>query len=220
MKKLRLFFKRIPRKVKIAGNILLCLLMALWIYLLTGSPAGATAHYRRAERANLVGPGEILAVLDAPELGYENLVLAEDGDAVMLFVRDEEDSRRTQLVYRERSQGLSILSAPPGGRNQETFRQIPIFLFDGYDDARKAELTLFLPDGTESSPVLYAAREADGYFLFRLDGKTKNLQELIRRLLLLSENTMADTREFTLLAQVRLLDAADSLLADTILTLE
>lgn len=221
MKTLRLFFRNIPRKTKILLNILLVFLLAFWSYLLLGSPADIETLYRRAEKANLVGPGNILAVVDAPEQGYTHIVLAEDGNHVMAYFRDPEDARRTRFVYRERSRGMVLLSLPADNTTAPLTAPLPVFLFDGYDSAFRAELSLSLPDGSSAIGPLCARRENPGCFRFALDARELSPAhgQLVSRLRLLSGNTMAAPDSLTLCARVRLYDEKDALLTEISLTL-
>lgn len=222
MKTLQLFFHNIPRKRKILLNILLILLLAFWSYLLLGSPTSIRAIYRRVERANLVEPGEILAVLENPGQGFDYTVFAEDRNHVMVYFHDWEDPRRSQFVYRERSMGMVLLSLPADNITSQLQSSLPVFLFDGYADAVQAELVLSLPDENTSTDVLHARREDSGFFRFSLESKALSPAHtsLIHRLRLLSGNTMADLTPFSLCALVRLYDENNVLLTQTELTLK
>ena len=218
MKKLRRFWRNIPRKVKILLNFLLVLVLGFWVWLLLGAPAGIEQIYRRIEKANLVGPGEILSVQENPGYDYEYLLLADAGELVTAYFHDEEDPRRTHFVSRERSQGMALLTFPADNVPWPAQTALPVFLFDGYDGARRAELVLSLPDGSARTEALSAPREENGYFRFLLPEAACDT-EIVDRLRLLSGNTMADRRQFSLRAEIRLWDEEDVLLKEVAITL-
>lgn len=219
MKKIRLFFRNIPRKIKILLNCALILVLAFQSWLLLGSPAGIGRIYRRVEKANLVGPGEILAILENPGYDYEYLILGQDNGCVTGYFHDTEDPRRTQFICRERIQDMALLSFPADNAVRQLHTTLPLWLFDGQVHAARAEMILSFPDGSSRSDVLQACRETEGFFRFSLE-ISPDSKELVDRLRLLSGNTMADRSQFPVCATVRLYDEKDSLLKESLLLFE
>lgn len=215
MKKIRLFLRNLPRKAKIALNLLFSLLLLIWIYLLLGSPATPEMLYRRAERANLIGPGTILALPEPPGCVYEQIVLAETSGGAIVFSWDRDNQQQSQLVYREKSQGIAVLSLNEKAYAGVPPQPLPIFVFDSYEDAARAELILSVQGSQTDSGILHAQRENGGYFQFTLplqdpSGTRRELASLLQRL---SGNTMADTGQ-SICATVRFYDREDVLLAE------
>lgn len=230
MKKLRILLSRLPRKVRICLNILAIALMVFLIYVFAGSPAfTVTTAFRRAEKAQLVGPSEILAQLKPSGTEYDHLVLADTHDSVTLFAYDRWNSRLTTLVYHEKTGPITVTAAPGSTHFwAASSASVPVFIFDSYPDAVRAELDLTLSasyggEDFEKTYYLTAEREADGYFAFTL--KARNAPTLgaegkaIYILQTICSNSMADTLDVSIPATVRLYDAQDTLIAEETLTI-
>lgn len=225
MKQLRILWQHIPRKSRIIVNILAIAATVLLIYISVGSPAFSVKNaFRRAEKANLVGPGEILAQLKPTSTAYEHLILAEDSDGIILYGFDRWDPRNTTLVYREKTGNITVTAAP-GNTDFPNMRTaaLPIFVFDNCTNAVQAELTLNLntvwnDEIFEKTYHLTADRENDGYFSFLLS--TQRIPSLgaegyaLHILQTLCSNSMADTRGYSIPATVRLYDEWGNLLIE------
>lgn len=149
MKKLREWIDaqldKIPRKTQVAINLLLILFFPLLIYVFVGGPAFTTEQgYRRAEKENLVGPGEILGIETIDGLFTDTLVVAKTRYGVILYTENGNNYPVNPLVYRERTGDLMICGAPaslstivpPDGDD------LTVILFDNYPDAVRAELDM------------------------------------------------------------------------------
>lgn len=179
MSKLKAFVSRVPRPVWILINILAIAVVLFLSYVFAGTPAYSIEQaYRRAEKGNLVGPAKILDIIEVDMSGYNHLLLADDGDGVILYTylisSNKVSSESGQLVYREKTGGVTVVPAPAYGL---TFTGIsatlPVIVFDEYPDAVRAELdiSLYEIDTGSDAPVmldfsLTSSREADGYFRF------------------------------------------------------
>ena len=215
MKKLKLFLRNLPKKAKIAANLLLSMLLLIWVYLLLGSPATPETLYRRAERANLIGPGTILTFPELSGTVYEQFVLAETPEGAIVYSWDRDNRQQSQLVYRQKNQGIAILSLNEKAYAGVPPQPLPIFVFDCFEDAVRAELSLSVQDSQTDSGILHAQRENRGFFQFKLplQGLSEGRQELAALLQRLSGNTMADTTQ-CIAATVRFYDREDVLLAE------
>lgn len=76
MKKLQGLEKRLPRmsrKGRIVCNLLISLVLIAAIWMVMGAPLPLVLEFRRAEKVNLVGPSEILAIVPGKELELDEL---------------------------------------------------------------------------------------------------------------------------------------------------
>ena len=190
MKAIRRFWENIPRKARICLNLLAILVLLAVGYLLLGCPAFTPAqHYRRLEKANLVGPAEIIEIAEISNGSYDHILAADDGDAVILYCYNLRNYRwdRGTFIYREKENGITILPAPvPDFSFDARIIDLPVLLFHDYPGAVRAELELTLGEGLdlwettwdqggavttvpfEKTYVLEADRQIDGYFRFNL----------------------------------------------------
>lgn len=230
MKKLSVLFSRLPRKIRICLNILAIALTVFLIYIFAGSPAfTVAAAFRRAEKAQLVGPSEILAQLHPTGTEYDHLVLASTDGSVTLFAYDRWDSRLTTLVYRPKTGPVTVAAAPGDVHFwSASTANVPVFVFDSYPNAVRAELELTLStsyDGEdfEKTYHLESDREGSGYFAFTLEArKNPALGPEGRAIYLLQNicsNSMADTLDVAIPATVRLYDAQNILIAEEAITI-
>lgn len=230
MRKLRMLVSRLPRKARICLNILTIALAVFLIYVFAGSPAfTVTTAFRRAEKAQLVGPSEILARLRPEGAEYDHLVLAATEDSVTLFAYDRWDSRLTTLVYREKTGPITVLAAPGSTHFwAESSASVPVFVFDSHPDAVRAELELTLSasykgEDFEKTYCLTASRESSGYFAFTLEARNAPTLGAEGRAIYILQNvcsnSMADTLEVAIPATVRLYNGQDALIAEEALTI-
>ncbi len=179
MNKLKAFVSRVPRPVWILINILAIAVVLCLCYVFAGTPAYSIEQaFRRAEKGNLVGPAEILDIIAVDMSGYNQLLIADDGDGVILYTylvsSNKVSSESGQLVYREKTGGVTVVPAPAYGiAFTETSATLPVIMFDEYPDAVRAELDLTLYEMGNGSDALATLdfsltsdREADGYFRF------------------------------------------------------
>ena len=76
MKKLQGLKKRLPRmsrKGRIVCNLLLSLVLIAAIWMVLGAPLPLVLEFRRAEKVNLVGPSEVIAVVRGEKLELDEL---------------------------------------------------------------------------------------------------------------------------------------------------
>lgn len=200
MKKLILLLKNIPRKVRIGVDIGLILLILFLFYLSIGAPAFSTEQaFRRAEKINMAGPGEIVDTLgwsDYPM--FETLIVAETENGVEFYGEYRMGNSdawpkglniqyRTPLfTYREKTGDLTVAAAPVAvfGLSLYDFEtKLPVYVFDEYADAVRAEMELTVRgiyDTRINGQDIYrefsqtfsaeAQRQGEGYFRFLLSG--------------------------------------------------
>lgn len=195
--KWRTWTGRIPRKSKVALYLLTCLVMGLLIYIFVGAPTYHWKHsYRRVEKAHFVGPAEILGYEEVSGLLYDEVVLAQTQDAVIVATISMYESENDILLYLPKN-GKTVVTAAPQDpkRTLKTERTLTVFVVDDHPDAVYAELDLRIGNAKEDSLEgnrpqfhLSAQRQADGYF--RMDLPLDQWEETSREylsLMLLSE---------------------------------
>lgn len=186
MRKLKAWRRAVPRPARIAGNLLLAAVLLCLFYVFCGCPdLTAEQAYRRAEERNLIGPGEILGILNVDiSGGYDRLLLAKTDAGVVQFCYRQENlgvwkghtfsSYEGNLIYREK-EGVVTLMAATGEKfwSDQEEKALPLILFDDCPKAVRAQLDLHLIGEYNSSDYdftyhLDAQRAAGGYFVFDL----------------------------------------------------
>ena len=176
MRQIKRIWLRIPRKVRVLVNLLAIAIVGLALYIFIGCPAfTAEQLYRRLEKSNMVGPAEILTICDIENASYEHLLVADDGEGVVLFGYSNTLGDHHNLVYRKKTGDLTVLAAPDfrffGA--EEYVLDLPVFLFDEYPAAARAELEMTLSTTLndvyfEKNYFLESQREGEGYFRFNI----------------------------------------------------
>ena len=170
--------KTVSKKKRILCNLFL-ILIALWVMdFFTGNFLKLPVpHFRREERGNLLGPSRILGTEEIDHGPFQNLIVADDGDGVILWLWGE-DLDRTQLIYREKYTDPLLLAAPGSGSyGFDDEIHVPIVLFDSVQRAARAEIEFTVAIGYNGkeyvdSYILESQRTAQGYFLFTLELET------------------------------------------------
>ncbi len=174
------FWKRFPRPLKVLILLIGSLVTSSLLYIFIGAPPlSDEQRYRRAEKAHLVGPAEILDIIELDPLyenSYEYMLIADTEDAVIMFLWNTNQHPNESLVYREKMGDVTVYAAPTAiwyelwERRPEI--ELPILLFDNYPRAVRAELDLTLSadkydDYTFTKDyALEAQRKNPGYFCF------------------------------------------------------
>lgn len=187
MRKLKAWWRAIPRPIHIVRNLVLAVILFALFYIFHGSPDMTVEQaYRRAEARNLVGPGEILGVLDVQiSGGYTQLLLAETDEGVIQYCFRQENlgfvfgphtvsSYEGDLIYREKQGPVSIMAATGQYSFSREELSLPIILFDDCPKAVRAEVELRLTGEYNSSEYDYfyclsSQRKSGGFFVFDLE---------------------------------------------------
>lgn len=152
MKKLKRFWLNIPRKRRVCINLLVTACLIFTLYILMDCPAFTHEQkFRRMEKAELVGPAQILASFDQQALGYDHLILAETADAVILFQSDGYPRNQGKLTYREKTSPVTVVTVPNMGYGlyDQQVIDLPVFVFHDEPRAVRAELELEFGEGME-----------------------------------------------------------------------
>ena len=191
MKTLKRLIGNIPRKVRIAVDIVLILLILFLFYLSIGTPALTTEQaFRRAEKMHMVGPSEILDTLDWGDYPMFDTLIVAETDEIIVFYREfrmydytpwpklpKKQSRESVFTYREKTGDITVLGAPvsiSGIEILDYVRSYPVYVFDDYPEAVRAELEITVTGIKKSSKKEYrfsaeADRRSEGFFRFTLD---------------------------------------------------
>ena len=146
----------------------------LW-YCFYGAPQfSAEARFRRAEKAELIGPSQILGAI---EEGYNvylqsfgKVVLAEDENHVIAYGGWSKDLWR--MCYRPKMGKVTVLGLVQA--SDDTGQKMTgVVAYDDCPEAVRAELDLTVRTNYDNSAFektysLRAQREEEGYFLFKI----------------------------------------------------
>lgn len=185
MKSIKRFWGNIPRRVKIAINLLALYLLGFALYIFIGCPAfTAEQRFRRLEKAHMVGPARIIENYELEPYNYLNLILADDGDGVIFYLYADFRHGSEAFYYREKTGNLTVLAAPDmfSSISLEGSYTLPVFLFDNYPKAVRAELEITLSETLndvyfENTYHLESQREGSGYFQFFIHAKSSTNAE-------------------------------------------
>ena len=246
MKAIKRFWTNIPRQVRICVNILIILFLLLIFYVSIGSPVFTLEQrFRRAEKARLVGPGEIV---DQTQWGlysqFTDMLVAETERGVMFYgYWDQKYPLEDYDVfsYREKTGKLTFLAPPSLGFSWafDSFgRTVPLYLFDDYPEAVRAEASVHAKGAYqingEHNPFdmrfeISADRFSDGVFRFLLELEGGQPLKLAAAQMLTEISTTAESwpyantkgfyKEPHANITIRLYDAEDNLIVEEDLVL-
>lgn len=184
MKKLRRIWNTLPKLPRFLLNLLVIAILIFAMYTFLSAPPFTTEiQYRRVEKANLIGPAEILGMESVDFSDYDRILVADDGAGAILYAESTERLCEPELIYREKTGSITILTAPDPAPYSitDTMRYATIFAFDDCPEAVRAELTLTLKadyrgEAFEKTYTLESDRTNTGYFKFLL--RCMNLEGL------------------------------------------
>lgn len=215
MNQLKKRWQKLSAKKQVCIHLLIIFLLLFLIYSFLGCPPlSAKGGFRRAEKASMVGPATILGQVHPDGYPCDAIVLGKDPEGVYLYVMDRWRPEASELVYRKKQGSLTLLAVPGDTLYQyEVHAQIPVFLFDDYADAVRAEVDLTLrTESFEKTYPLEASRESEGFFRFDLvarnAGSLGEEGNALRLLQEISSNSMAGNPDIAFPAAVRLYDAS------------
>lgn len=249
MKRIKRLWENIPRKIRVCLNVIATLLTVLTFFYCVGFPVLTLEQgFRRQEKAHLVGPGEIVDHLDwsiYPQ--FHDVLVAETGHGVSFYAVYEADElfkRYTYEVfsYREKWGNLTVLAPPsmwPNWNWDNWDHDLPIYLFDEYPEAVRAQMDLHVVgryqvdnDNYDVCDVNFrveADRFRDGIFRFILTAPQWQKEKLAAAQLLTEISTTGESwpgansrghyKEPHADITVRLYDENDSLILEEDLTL-
>ena len=242
MKTIKRFWTNIPRQVRTGINILIILYLLLTLYVSIGSPVFTLEQrFRRAEKAHLVGPSEIV---DQTQWGlysqFTDMLVAETEHGVMFYGYWDQDYPLDDyevFSYREKTGKLTFLAPPSLGFSWafDGFgRTVPLYLFADYPEAVRAEASVHVKGTCQVDNDTYdqfdmrfevsADRFADGVFRFLLELESGQPLKLAAAQMLTEisttmeswpyANTIAFQREPRADVTIRLYDEHDDLILE------
>jgi len=152
--KLKKLFYRIPRPVKACFFALLALIMAVVYYIALGCPTTFRQEFRRAEKAHMVGPCDIVDTLYGQYSEFEKMIVGETEYGICFFGRYGSSRQGNKhggewnysFFYHEKTGDITILAAPGSSAFEWTFsgfaRALPVYVFTDEQEAVRAEIML------------------------------------------------------------------------------
>ena len=224
--------------VRVILNLTIAAVLVLTVYIMFDAPALTDQRgFRRAEKANLVGPGEILAEIEPENFVYDKLIMAETDRGVEFYACDSVYGRGWTFFSYQRKNGPLTFAVPPIGQiplNWTWFQDVtmPVFLLHEFPEAVRAELELSIA-GTYSwyeneaertmefdeHFSLRSVEAGDGWFRFvmELEGTpnftpTPSLQAADQLIRVCDPYSFSPDRKSEFPVTVRLYDEADHLI--------
>lgn len=216
--------RKLPRAVKTilwAAVILLCV---YGVYIVMGMPNLSPEHaFRRAERAQLVGPGEIIGEVEVEGWQVDRLIVGKTDYNYELFTYSSDGFwDGIDYFYYYAITGDMKLFAVPGcflNYGVEYMRpKSPMYLilFDLQPKAQRAELTYACDGRTYTAR---SERENDSFFLFEFSPESEQLVEDLYVLWwVASSGTYNSDPMLTEIVTIRLYDETGALLLERELT--
>lgn len=224
---MRRFWRKIPRQLRFALDALLALALLTAAYVALGCPIlGETALFRRAEKANLMGPSKIIDRLDVPKdwptVSWDRLLIGDDGEEIVLWFHQHGAGSGT-LKRLKKSDGILLTPLPEcdAADAADLLKDgvMPLFLFADDPAAVRATVQLRMSETDEVTLTQVRGKPADiragepgsreRFFLFSLPVtqelldaykfgyyRTVGYQATVR--LYDGEDRLIETREWTL----------------------
>jgi len=189
MKKWKAWWNKVSRKKKVLIYCIGIVLSVFLLYVVKGAPTDFENEFRRAEKANLVGPGNILGsipVYGGSHDAYNQMLVAEDKEGLILYPYHLGSGGYTRLRYLEKSGDITFFTEPRelayDWENTKEF-SMTVGILDTYPEAVRAEMELTLRYQVNANDPVYektygleAQREMPGLFVFTLsDSDPKGL---------------------------------------------
>ena len=186
MRRIKAFFRRheLSLKGKIIRNLALIALLLGVIFIASGS-SGVTERQRlrTAERARMVGPGEILANVPMQELSYPAVYVIDEGTGLAIYTTDDRQSSNSwenRFIYMPGTGDVTLVAAPEKYFPSDQTRLI-VFALDKFPGAARAELRFQVEDEVSydvpfaETYTVASDREYEGFFVFEIEGKYTSL---------------------------------------------
>lgn len=154
-----------PRKLRVLVNSILIAAILLGVYVMLEGPRfSVKGDFRALERANLVGPGEILGIEEGDFPQYDHLLIAEDPNGVILYAYDSRVwYRNDQLSYREKTGDIMVFTGPAyaGSMNRHWDFVVPVVVVGVPEEITRAEVEIVT--GGENNYLVKCTRTNQGY---------------------------------------------------------
>lgn len=194
--KLKNILARIPRPLKACVCTALVILLAAAYYIALGCPTLTfEQEFRRAEKAHLVGPSQIVDRLDGTYRQFDKMIVGETESGVCFFGQfystsnDPSSGVMYQFGYVEKTGDITVAAAPnfTGFFWQHSGISLPVYVFTDEAGAARAEIDVdvtglrtYSVDGKEITRGYEAHFSAEAYrnehgvFRFFLDSSDED----------------------------------------------
>ena len=168
--------KRLSRPTKILIWSVI-LVLAVWLFLFASNYPSPTAEvaFRKAEKENLIGPAEVIEILDFEDSGYDHLLIAHSPYGYTFFEWTDPNWDDGRLSYQKKNDRVTLFCTYYPSERLYTGRGwLPIFAFAQHGAAVRARLTIeTIKQESTATYTLEAEKSNAGYFLFK-----QNVSEL------------------------------------------
>lgn len=202
--KLKNLLPRIPRPVRACFCVILSIVLLLSYYVMLGCPVlTMKQHFRRAERAHMVGPSKIVDVLDESEYAeFVRMYVGESAHGVSFFGKyynhhpydDPFDEAQYYFYHTEKTGDMTLCVAPNvWGHNWAFFgfeQGLPVYLFAENPNAAQAELEMTVKGSS--------ARNAGEQFDARFSANAERTEESFFRFYLKADQAASLEALYTL----------------------
>ena len=143
-------FKRIPRSLKAILCAVCVVVLAIAYYIALGCPTTFRQEFRRAEKANLVGPSKIVDRVSAEEYSeFQTMLVGETDHGILFFGRYGESRSGSkhsgqwgyQFSYQEKTGDISF-AVPPIVYRIAGIYDLPVYVFTEHKEAVRASISI------------------------------------------------------------------------------
>ena len=157
MKKLKVLWCRIPRPCRGLLNLAGIALLVFLLYTSIGGTPLSRAHaFRRAERANFVGPSKILFNETLEGMYYNHVLVAASDYGVSTYIHHMHNGKPNgEYNYFPKTGSVTVVSVPTNYNFYGTnggLGGLPVYVVDDYPEAKYAELEIAV---TGTFPIRY-----------------------------------------------------------------
>lgn len=228
------------RPAQVVICILFSLVLIAALYVSWGCPTlSMRQEFRRAEKAHLVGPSKIVDTVTDAYSEYDKMFVGETEHGICFFGKNSTQRPSSSFqetsyhfTYREKTGDLTVAAAPNifGGFWDMRSCSLPVYLFDEYPQAVRAELEVTISgqfhhfvnsnETIEDYKEVFhasATRTEKGFFRFILTSETAQQSKVLAMFSNVSNSYIylsSEEAEATILAAVCLFDAQGNLILE------
>lgn len=162
------------RPLRAGIDIVLILICLAVLYITIGCPTlSMHQEFRRAEKANLVGPSKIVDTLTTDCCGYDKMIVGETEEGICFFGKFIVLTGNTifdkdvcyNFMYLKKSGEMTVAATPNLWSEYfpDSSRSLPVYLFTDYRNAERAEIEIRIDGICEPN---YAYEDWPGYTPF------------------------------------------------------
>lgn len=218
MKKLKNIWRRAPRPLKVVCLLTAFLLFLLGLYIAYGSPPFSTEMgFRRQEKANMVGPGRILAEFDSIPGSVKNIV----ADTEQVYILYSDNSKMLTVYQKTGSMALYFVPGCfPSGYFNGLTNPVKLILFDLEPNAVRAEMEFEMATYEETKTFYIKAeshRQYEEFFIFDIYAENSDPIDRDAKVRYDLMNLCIDYAAYRPSIAIRLYDANDNLIRSEVI---